>query len=267
MQQADDFLDESMVLAAILEPLNEPDFARETQFKGWTIDDVIGHLYMFNEAATIALGNGVAFDAFFAPIAAQLDTGKTLVQTQYSWLDGLAGRKLFDAWRIGCTRTADNYRDAEPKSRVKWVGPDMSARSAITARQMETWAHGQEVFDVLGIKRVDTDRIRNVAHLGVTTFGWTFANRGEKVPDPAPYVKLIAPSGAIWEWNEPQPANCVKGSATEFCQVVTQVRNIADTSLSTTGPAAIRWMRLAQCFAGPPEDPPAAGMRHVSNSG
>ncbi len=266
MQQAQDFLDESLGLAGILEPLSDADFARETLFKGWTIEDVIGHLYMFNHAANLTVENGDDFAAFFAPIGAQMKAGKSLLEIQHGWLGGLGGRELFDLWHLGCENTAASYAKADPKLRVRWAGPDMSARSSITARQMETWAHGQEVFDVLGQIREDGDRIRNIAHLGVTTFGWTFTNRGEEVPDPAPYVVLTSPSGALWEWNEPQDGNRVDGTATEFCQVAAQVRNVADTSLTVTGDTASRWMAVAQCFAGPPETPPAPGARHISTT-
>ncbi len=137
----------------------------------------------------------------------------------------------------------------------------MSVRSSITARLMETWAHGQEVYDMLGVERVDTDRIKNIATLGVNTFGWTFANRRLEVPSPVPHVRLTAPSGAIWEWNEGVTSDRVEGSATEFCQVVTQVRSLADTKLQVTGDVATRWMSIAQCFAGPVSDPPAPGSR------
>jgi uncharacterized protein (TIGR03084 family) len=139
----------------------------------------------------------------------------------------------------------------------------MSVRSSITARLMETWAHGQEVYDVLGVVRVNKDRIKNVAVLGMNTFGWTFANRGLEVPADAPYVKLTAPSGEVWEWNSPSTTNFVEGSAAEFCQVVTQTRNIADTRLRVVGETAERWMSIAQCFAGPPEEPPGQGSRYV----
>ncbi len=264
MQQAQDFLDESMALSAILEPLEEKDFFRKTLFKSWTIDDVLGHLYMFNHAAALSARDDEAFEAFFAPVRAELEEGKSLVEIQVGWLDGLNGRKLYDVWLKNCTETAEAYSEIDPKARLKWAGPEMSARSSITARQMETWAHGQEVFDVLGATREDGDRIRNIAHLGVSTFGWTFITRQEDVPEPAPHVKLTAPSGAIWEWNDPQPHNLVEGPACEFCQVVTQVRNIADTSLKTVGPTAERWMAIAQCFAGPPETPPAPGSRHAA---
>jgi uncharacterized protein (TIGR03084 family) len=264
MQQAADFLAESASLVTILEPLRDDDFARETLFKGWTIGDVLGHLHMFNHAANLALQSSDEFKAFFAPIVARLKAGTTLIEIQQDWLGGLSGRALFEAWRSGCEQTGTDYSGVDPKVRVKWAGPDMSARSCITARQMETWAHGQAVFDALGLERRDTDRIKNIAHLGVTTFRWTFVNRGEEAPEPPPFVKLDAPSGAIWEWNEPQTDSRVEGSATEFCQVVTQVRNIADTSIRPTGAAAARWMKIAQCFAGPPEAPPAPGSRHIS---
>ncbi len=261
MKQADDFREEVETLAAVLEPLSDDDFTTPTLFKGWTIDDVIGHLHMFDAAALKSLESDAAFDAFFAPIAAQLAEGKSLVETQYPWLDGLRGRALFEAWRRTAHAAADAYARTDPKRRLKWAGPEMSALSSVTARQMETWAHGQEVFDALGEDRIERDRIRNICHLGVSTFGWTFVNRRLPVSEPAPHVRLTAPSGAVWEWNAPQDANRVEGDAVDFARVVTQVRNVADTGLRATEGAAADWMAIAQCFAGKPEDPPAPGAR------
>ena len=74
-------------------------------------------------------------------------------------------------------------------------------------------------------------------------------------------MRLVAPSGAIWEWNEPSETDKVEGSALEFCQVVTQGRNVADTQLEYTGESATKWMPIAQCFAGGPADPPKPGER------
>jgi uncharacterized protein (TIGR03084 family) len=65
---------------------------------------------------------------------------------------------------------AARFAAADPFARVPWVGPDMSVRSAITARLMETWAHGQAAYDLLGVVRRNTDRIRNIAVLGVNTY-------------------------------------------------------------------------------------------------
>ena len=126
---------------------------------------------------------------------------------------------------------------------------------------METWAHGQAVYDLLGVVRANTDRIRNIAVLGVNTYDWSFKVRGEKPPAPKPHLRLTAPSGEIWRWNDPSEADLIAGAAEEFCQVVTQVRNIADTRLQVVGASAQAWMAKAQCFAGGPETPPAPGTR------
>lgn len=266
MQAAEDFRQESRVLAAAIEPLSAADFGRATLFKHWTLNDILGHLHMFNVAAERTLHSEAAFQEFFAPILQALNGGKTLRQSQGPWLQGLAGRELFEAWTSGAETLADAYAKADPKQRVKWAGPDMSALSSITARQMETWAHGQAVFDLLGIDRPESDRIRNIAHLGVGSFGWTFINRQQAVPEPAPHVVLTGPSGAVWTWNPEQTDNTVRGSAVAFAQVVTQVRHVSDNPLHIHGEMAQRWMAWAQCFAGPPVDPSAAGTRRKAAS-
>lgn len=265
MQEAQDFKDESDTLAAVLADAGDDVFATITQFKNWTIEDVIGHLHIWNVAALMTLQDPESFQQFLRDMMGALKAGKSHVDAQYAWLDqhasGIRGRELFDAYCNYYPRLAAAYGEADPEVRVAWAGPDMSTRSKIIARQMETWSHGQEIFDILGQERVDGDRIRNIAHLGVTTYGWTFRNRREEPPAPKPFVQLTAPSGAVWEWNDPQEDNLVRGSAVEFAQVVTQTRNIDDTALETVGDTACRWMEIAQCFAGGPETPPVKGTR------
>jgi uncharacterized protein (TIGR03084 family) len=260
MQQAQDFRDESAALAALLAPLGEADFEQETLFKHWTINNILRHLHVWNIAAGKSLEGDEAFAGFMAQL---MGNGSRLrfTEMEATYLDGLSGRALLEAWSEGFDDLAARFANTDPKSRLKWVGPDMSAISSITARLMETWAHAQAIYDVRCVERVDTDRIGNVVRLGVNTYGWTFKNRKEEPPGPMPRVRLTAPSAAIWEYGEGE--DLVEGSASEFCQVVTQCRNIADTSLAVHGPVATRWMAFAQCFAGPPQDPPPPGARHI----
>ena len=267
MQQAQDFLDECEALHAVLAPLDDATFETPTQFKHWTIDNIVRHLHVWNIAADLSLTDEVAFAEFMSSMAAGVRGGR-LPDFERAYLHGLAGAELREAWRANFHIVAQHFGEADAQLRVKWVGPDMSARSSITARLMETWAHGQAVYDVLGQERVDGDRIGNIVRLGVNTYGWTFKNRREEPPGPMPRLRLTAPSGAIWEYGagEQEGDNLIEGSATEFCQVVTQCRNIADTSLVVNGDVACAWMAVAQCFAGPPKDPPAAGVRHMRNA-
>lgn len=262
-EQPADFRDESEALHALLREKTDTELAMPTQFKGWTIDNVVGHLHFWNHAADLSLKDGEAFQALWAEVMEE--AAKTGLQTfEKGWLGGATGQELLETWRSFFCEMSDRFAAEDPKRRVKWAGPDMSVRSSITARIMETWAHGQEVFDTFGVMRKDTDRIRNIAVLGVNTFGWTFMNRGLDVASEVPHVRLTAPSGEIWEWNNANSDNHIEGSASEFCQVVTQTRNIADTVLQVSGKVANDWMAIAQCFAGPPEEPPAPGVRFMA---
>jgi uncharacterized protein (TIGR03084 family) len=211
----------------------------------------------------MSLKNDGSFETYYGQLAKHQAGGGKMTGFEKEWLDGLAGKALLDTWRQGFVETSRLFADADPAARVKWAGPDMSARSSMTARLMETWAHGQEVYDELGVVRQNADRIRSIVVLGNNTYGWTFKVRGEAAPEPRPHLRLTAPSGEAWLYNDPGTSEVIEGLAEEFCQVVTQVRNIADTQLKVTGPNAINWMSKAQCFAGAAEPPPAPGSRRT----
>ena len=265
LQQALDFQAESDDLLALLKRLNERDWGRVTQFKHWTINDIVAHLHLFNYAADLALRDTDGFASLMRELQEARVRGISHLAFTHQWVCGVRNLDLLNTWSDFYHQMSRRFMVADPKKRVPWAGPAMSVRSSITARLMETWAHGQAVYDLLGETRNETDRIKNIAILGINTFSWTFANRRIAVPAKMPYVRLSAPSGAIWEWGDQDPANCVEGHAVEFCRVVTQVRNVADTNLKVIGPAARAWMSIAQCFAGPPEEPPPPGTRFTQS--
>ena len=261
LEQANDFLEECRAVKNLLTGLPDAAWETETQFKGWTITDVIGHLHLFDVAAGITLESREALQAFFKKTTAGRDQGITLVSFTRQWLGDCRGAELLDRWYSHAEELARRYLELDPGLRVAWGGPDMSVRSCISARQMETWAHSQAVFDCLGETRPEGDRIRNIAIMGINTFGWSFVNRGLEVPANRPTVLLKSPSGETWEWLSEDQDNQVIGNAVDFCRVVTQTRHYKDTQLQLTGPLAQKWMSIAQCFAGPAEDPPAPGTR------
>lgn len=263
-EQPQDFREESEALYVLLAREPEEVFERKTLFKDWTVTEVLRHLHVWNIAADLSLVDPDGFRAFHDAVKTSITGAAGLRPFEREWLKGLSGPELLETWRQTFQETAEHFAAADPKARVEWAGPSMSVRSSITARLMETWAHGQEIYDMLGVVRENKDRIRNIVVLGLNTYGWTFKNRGETPPEPVPYVELRAPSGETWRFGEPNETERVIGSAEGFCQVVTQTRNIADTDLEVTGPNATRWMSIAQCFAGPPETPPAAGVRKTA---
>ncbi|MEM9013686.1 MAG: TIGR03084 family metal-binding protein [Pseudomonadota bacterium] len=262
MQQALDFQAECESLEALLRPLPPEDFSRSTGFKSWTVDNVLRHLHVWNVAADLSLQDEDAFKEWLANALPKVMAGD-LTSFETEELNGLAGPDLLNRWATFYPQTAQRFAETDPSKRLVWAGPSMSARSSITARLMESWAHGQAIYDELGVKRKNADRIKNIVVIGVNTYGWTFKNRGETPPEPMPHLVLTAPSGTLWEFGEPSESEKITGLAEEFCQVVTQCRNIADTKMSVEGENAKRWMAVAQCFAGPPMDPPAPGLRKM----
>jgi uncharacterized protein (TIGR03084 family) len=128
----------------------------------------------------------------------------------------------------------------------------MSAASMATARLMETWAHGLDVADALGVKRPATARLRSIAHIGVRTRDFAFAINGLAAPADSFRVELIAPDGSTWTWGPEDAAQRVAGTAEGFCTLVTQRRPRAGLDVTAEGDDARRWLTIAQAFAGPP---------------
>lgn len=262
MQQALDFLEECGSLHRLVSTLAEQELMTETKFKHWTVSDIIRHLVVWDDAARLTLQSAESFLQFYSPVPARMKT-HSLREFERKTVPE-EGHELVARWWGNCQDTAQLYVAADPKVRLKWGGPDLSARTCITSRLMETWSHSQAIYDEFGIPRIDGDRIKNIVQIGVQTFQWTFQNRGRIPPGAVPNLELIAPSGEIWQWPNSQSDERIAGSATEFCQVVTQTRNIADTQLQIDGPVGSAWMAVAQCFAGPPCDPPKPGERYRS---
>jgi uncharacterized protein (TIGR03084 family) len=261
LQEAVDLRAEADELHAFLRTLRDADWERETAFQRWTPWDVVAHLHFFDYASLAALAGRETFAAERDALMAAIRAGRTNAQIARDRFGKLSPRELTAAWHASCLDLAGRLAACDPGARLPWYGPDMGVRMFTTARLMETWAHGQEIYDLARVVRKPTDRLKHIATIGVKTFGWTFANRGLTPPPAPPYVRLTAPSGAVWEWNDPAAPSRVTGAALDFCQVVTQTRNVADTPLEVVGDAATRWMAIAQCFAGGPADPPKPGER------
>lgn len=120
-----------------------------------------------------------------------------------------------------------------------------------TARLMETWAHGQDVADALGVERAPTARIKNIAHLGVRTRNFAYSVNEKTPPADDFRVELTAPDGSLWTWGPEDAPQKVTGPALDFCLLVTQRANRADLDLVAVGADADEWLGFAQAFAGP----------------
>jgi len=260
MQQIKDFRDEVDELHQLLVAMPAAAWTAPTGFKAWTPEDIVQHLHHSDLMALASADGAEAFAAFRADMQARRARGLTNVQATRERLGDPQGAALLDLWARTAAVLCDRLAGLAPETRMPWAGPGMGLRMFATARQMETWSHGQAIYDLLGENRPPAaPRLRNIAEIGVRTYGWTFRNRGQEPPGPQPEVRLETSFGEPWPW--PGEGGLVAGDAIQFCQVAAQTRNVQDTALRVQGAAAEAWMALAQCFAGPPETPPAPGTR------
>ncbi len=223
------------------------DLARPTPAPGWSVGDQISHLWFFDQRAMLALTDP---DAFREDAAALVAGGSTEASVEVG--RALPGDELLARWRADRARLVILARGLDPKQRVPWYGPAMSARSFITARLMETWAHGQDVADAVGVQREATDRLRHVAHIGVGARPFSYLVHGRAAPEADVRVELRAPSGELWTWGPDDAEARVTGPALDFCLLVTQRRHRRDLAIVADGAAADEWLDIAQAFAGPP---------------
>ena len=248
---------ETAALLGILSPLPATGWDAPTPAEGWTIRDQVTHLAFFDDATLLALADREAFLAQRAELLALGHRFPDMVAERYRSLPGAHCLAWFTRSR---TALLAAYPDADPDVRLPWYGPDMGLASSVTGRLMETWAHGQDIADSLGLLRPPGNRLRQIAELGVRTFAFSFQLRGRAVPSRPVRVELAGPGGEQWAWGPAAAEDTVTGSVLDFCLVVTQRRNLADTGLRVTGPVATEWMGIAQAFAGAPSDGRPAGL-------
>jgi uncharacterized protein (TIGR03084 family) len=243
-----DLHEEHASLDTIVVSLPDEAWDEATPAPGWSVRDQISHLAFFDELALLAVSDRDAFSAKLQRAAEDVDE---FMNAPLRAGRSIAPHEVLNWWRTARTDMLKAFWSTRSDERIPWVGPPMSLASFITARLMETWAHGQDVADALGAEREPTDRLKHICHLGVRTRRNSYAVRGLEVPTGDVLVELSAPSGEKWVWGEESPDR-IAGPALDFCLVVTQRRHLADTSLEVEGPLATEWIEIAQAFAGPP---------------
>lgn len=244
-----DLAAETEAIRELVAGLDAAGWQTPTPAAGWSVADQVSHLAFFDDAAVIAATDADRFAAELGSPALSGELSADALAEQYRALSAAELLAWFDASRA---RLIGVFSDLDPGVRLPWFGPAMSAASAVTARIMETWAHGQDVADALGVTRPATRRLKHVAYLGVRARPYSYAVRGLAAPVEPIRIELVAPDGELWAWGEATATHRVTGPALDFCLLVTQRRHRDDLAIEAEGAVAGQWLEIAQAFAGPP---------------
>src|SRR5579862_6946413 len=139
-------------LDGIVSAVDDAGWELPTPAEGWTVGDQVRHLAFSDARAREALADPGAFEASKVE-----DVGDAVTRSVEAarWM----GRhEVLARWREERSALLGLLASADPARRVPWYGPPMGVVSFATARLMETWAHGQDVVDALGVARAPTAR-------------------------------------------------------------------------------------------------------------
>ena len=251
----DDLRAEGDQLAATVDELGPAGWTLPTPAPGWTVATQVVHLMWTDEVAVLAAHSHESPDAKQAwddVVLAAIEDPMGYVDRAAYELAELPRDEMLARWADSRSALRTALAGLPPGHKMPWFGPPMSAASMATARFMETWAHALDVYDAAGDRPAPTDRIKHVAHLGVRTRNYAYSVHQEEPPAEEFRVELTAPTGDTWTWGPEDAAQRVTGSAYDFCLLVTQRVNRADTDLVAVGDDAEHWLGIAQAFAGPP---------------
>ncbi|MEJ8643809.1 TIGR03084 family metal-binding protein [Streptomyces sp. MS1.HAVA.3] len=244
-----DLREEGRELEALVADLPASDWARPTPAAGWTVAHQIAHLHWTDRASLLSLTDATGFGSM---VEQALKAPDSFVDEGAEEGAVLPPAELLARWRATRGALDEALAAASPDTRFPWYGPPMKAASMASARLMETWAHGQDVADALGVRRTPTARLRHVARIGVRARDYAYAVRGLPAPAEEFRVELTAPDGSqVWTYGPPDAPQRITGPALDFCLLVTQRAHRADLALTAAGPDADRWLDIAQAFAGP----------------
>ena len=243
-----DLADEVAALAAVVDPLDDDALRQPTPADGWNVADQLGHLAAFDDHGARAVTDP---DGFREEVADLLAAGANPVQDAVEVGRAMEPSAVRTWWYDASARMRHAAGTLTSAQRLPWYGPDMGALSFVTARLMETWAHGQDVRDAFGLAPEVSDRLRHVVDLGVRARPYSYVVRGLEVPVVAVRVEAVAPDGSRWEWGPADAEDRLAGTALDLALLLTQRRHLTDLSVEVAGPVASEWAGIAQAYAGP----------------
>jgi uncharacterized protein (TIGR03084 family) len=228
--------------------LDESQWQLPTPAPGWTIAHQIAHLTATFKMAATAAADPAAFRAFTVGLSGNFAANVDAALAPF--LKEPPGA-LLGRWRAERENVTRALAAVPPGQVVPWLVRPLPPVVLASAGIMETFAHGQDVADALGVQREPTDRLRHLVGFAVLVWDFGYQARGMTPPDEQFRFEITAPSGELWQFGPPEAAQRITGPAADFCMLVTRRRHRDDLAITATGAAAEKWLDIAQAYRGP----------------
>ena len=231
-------------LRRVLEGIADEQWLTPTPAHGWDVRDQVSHLADTEEIAfdTMTGGRRQLNDE-----ALSFPSPEAFTESGCQKGRKMRGRDVLEWWVKGAVKTREELARKDPKDRVPW-GLGMSARSFVSARLMETWAHGLDCRAAVGAEPNVTPRLKDVAFLIVRAMPYAF-RVAQREPPPGEVRVDLTFEGETWTYGPEDADSRITGEAQEFCRVGVQRMKRADaTTLKAEGELADAFLDVARAF-------------------
>jgi enediyne biosynthesis protein E11 len=250
--QRDVFADltaEAAEVDRLLDGLSDDDWARPTPAPGWAVADQIAHLAFIFRLAGTAASDPATFQAMTSQVTP--DTFEAAVNGALAEFRNDPPEVLRNRWRAERDAAIKALAVLPADRPVPWLVRPLPPAVLASAGMMESFAHGQDIADALGITRTRTDRIWHLAWFATLTWDFGYQARGLPTPETQFRYELTAPEGGTWTFGPPGADQLIAGPAEDFCLLVTRRRHRDDLAVTATGDIAEAWLDIAQAYRGP----------------
>ncbi|SFT35927.1 TIGR03084 family protein [Actinopolyspora lacussalsi subsp. righensis] len=230
--------------------IDEDRWKLPTPAPGWTIAHQIGHLAFIFRIAGMAAASPQEFTAMTERISGGGGFDAAVNAALADYVDD-PPEELLARWRAERDEGIKALAGVPAERMVPWLVNPLPPAVLASAGMMELFAHGQDIADALGVRRVRTDRIKPLVSFVVRTWDFGYQARDLVTPDVEFRFELTAPSGESWTFGHAEAEQVISGSAVDFCLLATRRRHRDDLNLTASGEEADHWLSIAQAYRGP----------------
>lgn len=228
--------------------LDAAGWERPTPAAGWTVAHQVAHLTATFRLAELSVRAPEQFRELAGTLTPNFDANVEHAMAPY-----LAEPHdvLFKQWQAQRLAVDEGLAGTPPTQTVPWLVRPLPAAVLAAAGMMETFGHGQDIADALGVRRMPPAGLRHLVEFVARTWDFGYQARGLAAPGIELGFELTAPSGDVWRIGAQDSGERITGPAVDLCLLATRRRHRDDLALTADGPEAEHWLDIAQAYRGP----------------
>jgi uncharacterized protein (TIGR03084 family) len=243
-----DLAAESNEIDRMVADLPDSGWALQTPAPGWTVADQVAHLAFIFRLAGTAAADPAAFNALVERAKGDFDGAVNAALEEYR---GKPPQAVLSRWQAERSAGVEALAAVPGDQTVPWLVNPLPPAILACAGIMETFAHGQDIADTLGVRIERTDRLVHLVGFATLTRNFGYEARGLTPPETEFRYEITAPSGELWEIGPEDSPQRITGPAVDFCLLVTRRRHPDDLAVTASGAEAEHWLDIAQAYRGP----------------